>query len=629
MKTWKHEAMRRIAIIGVLAIIALTFSTCFSEWKGEEAVIVINFGGGGNGRQAAWPPAESGILGQLNYKITLSSGTDSKPLDAKGTDTIRVSVTPGLWKVTIEADYDGILFATGISDYVNVIAGQENFVTVPMTETDYTFFVVASDVDWYNAGGYINEPGDNNNNKNYVITVTKNITVSTLSLNVPCYVIIRGSHNAVTAVTLNNSVTGPLISIENPEAEVIMRDLKLVGHEDNNTALVTVVRGSFTMEGGASVSGNTNNDPQSRGGGVSVSDSTFIMKDDASVSDNIALGDSGGETVGNGGGVYISSSRFTMMDKAIVSKNKSCNGGGVYVIIDYMGGSTFIIQHDASVSDNEAIAYGGGVFVAGGGTFTMEGGVLSKNEAESGGGVYVDAGSEFGMESGSIYGNQALGSGNSGNGGGVYVYSGTFNMTGGTIGGTGSANTANNNGGGVYLDNGILNMYDSSASVSGNKASNGGGGVYVGSYSTFTMESGSISGNIADSGGGVAVVGPDSTNDISTFDMKGGTISGNTAQGVGGGVSVSVNSTITSVNSGKFRIESGIVYGKNDPVEGNRNIALDTINDPAGAALFLQPAGGIIRAEYGKFIDNTFDSMEGGPLYTRNDTLRVLNGGLQ
>ncbi len=90
---------------------------------------------------------------------------------------------------------------------------------------------------------------------------------------------------------------------------------------------------------------------------------------------------------------------------------------------------------------------GGGVYVAGGGTFTMTGGSIAGNTANAGGGVYVDEGGTFTMEDGSINNNQVT----SGGGGGVMVNKGSFTLSGGSI----TGNTTNSDtfgyGGGVCL----------------------------------------------------------------------------------------------------------------------------------------------------------------------------------
>ena len=90
---------------------------------------------------------------------------------------------------------------------------------------------------------------------------------------------------------------------------------------------------------------------------------------------------------------------------------------------------------------------GGGVYVGGGGTFTMTGGSIAGNTAESGGGVYVDEGGTFTMEDGSINNNKA----NSGGGGGVMVNKGSFTLSGGSITGNATSDATYGYGGGVCL----------------------------------------------------------------------------------------------------------------------------------------------------------------------------------
>ena len=90
---------------------------------------------------------------------------------------------------------------------------------------------------------------------------------------------------------------------------------------------------------------------------------------------------------------------------------------------------------------------GGGVYVGGGGTFTMTGGSIAGNTAAAGGGVYVDEGGTFTMAGGSINNNKAT----SGGGGGVMVNLGTFTLSGGSITGNATNDETYGYGGGVCL----------------------------------------------------------------------------------------------------------------------------------------------------------------------------------
>jgi len=123
-----------------------------------------------------------------------------------------------------------------------------------------------------------------------------------------------------------------------------------------------------------------------------------------------------------------------------------------------------------------------------------------------------------------------------------------INVEGGTLKmNNGSAIIGNVGSGGVYVRSGSFEMTGGTISGNGRITNFNGGGVDV--RGTFTMSGGTISGNMANDGGGVYVGG--------TFIMKGGIITGNTAGKNGGGVScggfgISFNKTggtITGYNS--------------------------------------------------------------------------------
>ncbi len=203
---------------------------------------------------------------------------------------------------------------------------------------------------------------------------------------------------------------------------------------------------------------------------------------------------SGNSAWDKGGGVYVRGI-FNMHDGTISGNNVSSgSGGGVYVSTS----GTFTMDGGTISGNNVSSGSGGGVYVYTSGTFTMDGGIISKNNAQSGGGVYVYQNGSFNMKGGEIRNNQAA-NGSSGEGGGVYVYGGTFTMDGGTI----SGNTAIENGGGVYVDKNSFTM--NGGTITNNTANAAGGGVYMYSGS-FTMTGGSITGNGAGrNGNGVSI----------------------------------------------------------------------------------------------------------------------------
>ena len=118
---------------------------------------------------------------------------------------------------------------------------------------------------------------------------------------------------------------------------------------------------------------------------------------------------------------------------------------------------------------------GGGVYIYGIGSFTLNGGAISGNSADLGGGVSLYRGS-FTMSGGEVSGNSAqLG------GGGVNVNEGSFTLAGGAI----SGNSAGF-GGGVNFITGVNNSFKvkGSGKVTGNKESD----VYLNSGRKITVD---------------------------------------------------------------------------------------------------------------------------------------------
>jgi len=243
---------------------------------------------------------------------------------------------------------------------------------------------------------------------------------------------------------------------------------------------------------------------------------------------------------------------------------------------------TFIMESGAVLRNNINSGDGGGVYIARGGTFTMNGGEISGNTAQSSGGVMLRDG-VFIMNGGKITGNTALGvgggvrnpyangvftmnggeiSGNSGTIGGGVRLSGraVFTMTGGRI----SGNTATNDGGGVAITNTGTVFNLNGGEISGNTGRDGGGIRLSGG--TFTMRNGRINGNTANlGGGGVSVSGS-----ASEFNINGGSISGNTSTNAGGGIAV--------WSSAVINMSGGEIIGNNAPSGNGVRRASGTFN---------------------------------------------------
>ena len=218
--------------------------------------------------------------------------------------------------------------------------------------------------------------------------------------------------------------------------------------------------------------------------------------------------------------------------------------------------------------------------------------LISSNQANKGGGVYVNNGT-FTLSSGNI---GASGSANSANkGGGVYVGGGTFNLSGGNV----QYNTtsgSNNYGSGIYLASGTVSM--TGGKVNNNTGATLGGGVYVaGGTFGLSNNNGEIISNSAGSGGGVY-------QDGGTFNMSAGYIGkqsyGNSATSQGGAG--------LYLNSGTFNLSSGY-------------IAYNSASAGVGGGVRLD--GGTLAMSGGQIVNNTVGSTGGGGVYKGNGTLRV------
>jgi len=190
----------------------------------------------------------------------------------------------------------------------------------------------------------------------------------------------------------------------------------------------------------------------------------------------------------NGAMFRVSGSVTLVLDSNVTLQGRSGNNNSV-VVVD--AGGSLIMNTGSTITGNTVTAAatdtaGGGVYVSG--AFTMNGGTISGNTAFSalgdpyGGGVYVAPSGTYIMNGGIISGNTASGNRDASNsyGGGVYV-SGIFEMSGGTISG-----------------NIVSSTFHSSRSVSY------GGGVYVES-GTFTKTGGTITGYASDMANGNVV----------------------------------------------------------------------------------------------------------------------------
>ncbi|MDR2601195.1 MAG: hypothetical protein LBC53_01895 [Spirochaetaceae bacterium] len=245
-------------------------------------------------------------------------------------------------------------------------------------------------------------------------------------------------------------------------------------------------------------------------------------------------------------------------------------GGGVNVVINSSGGERTIKLADEFSGFIFKVESGASLTLEGGaGSLTLSGGAVWGPEAGGGGAVnqgFLSYGPLVRVEGGvftlkdavALRNNQYAG----GDGGGVAILYGTFNMLGGVI-----ESCAAPSGGGVYLIDGEFNF--SGGEISGNFAANSGGGFYL-IDGEFNFSGGEISGNFALSGGGVY-------NSGGSLKMNGGVIYGNKA-GTGSGV----------YNAGAFTVMGGsaLIAANNDfYANGNHGIKVEAPLEAQKAAV--------------------------------------------
>jgi hypothetical protein len=245
---------------------------------------------------------------------------------------------------------------------------------------------------------------------------------------------------------------------------------------------------------------------------------------------------------GNGGGIYTSGP-LAMQGGSISSCSASVDGGALHVA---GGGSASLT--DVDVLSNQAVQYGGGVFVAPGASFDGALSRISSNSATEGGGVRTrGAGSLLNC---ALIGNTA--NSGSGSGGNISLRSSgaplpaSLLIDGCTLG-AGSAAA----GAGLYV--GVLTVANvARSSFELNVAGTLGGGLS--NFGSCTVLDSTFSNNQADSGGGV--------HNFRELALRNCTISANSAAQNGGGLNLS------GLNGDRCTIDACTIAGNQAAVGG-------------------------------------------------------------
>jgi hypothetical protein len=291
------------------------------------------------------------------------------------------------------------------------------------------------------------------------------------------------------------------------------------GAETYTTALILTTANSpatVVIDGGGRViTGGTNSITVGEGVSLTLTNITFTtLPFTVEAGGTLVLETGAVVRESNGAGVTINDGILEMKDGALVTANGASgvlmDGAGARFTMDggeisYNIGTRISIENDQHGDEK---TMGGGVNVQGG-EFTMNGGLISNNSvihhkpstfSASGGGVALSgANTVFTMNGGKITENTA-----ESHGGGLAMFgeNAVFTMTDGEI----SWNTGRDGGGLVLWMYVNITFTMSGGSIKNNTATADGGGVYALWGSVFTMTGGEITGNEAKKNGGGAVV---------------------------------------------------------------------------------------------------------------------------
>ena len=307
---------------------------------------------------------------------------------------------------------------------------------------------------------------------------------------------------------------------------------------------------------------------------------TVKLLKDIELSSTVALGrdmtitsDSGVCTITtatNGHGYLLNSQANVTLTDVTVDGGSENGLTAARALIAVNGGKLTIGSGATICNNNNTIAYGaGGAVCVISGECTLDGGIITGNNAYSGGGIAMITGT-LNIESGEISGNHATSTQFYSGGGALYASDGTITMTGGTVRGNSAAT-----GGAVWLDE---------------KAS-------------FKLQGGSIEGNTADYGGALCAL------KANNIEFSGGSITGNSATQDAGAVYVvtanvafSGNTVISGNTCGAYAPD---VYLINNPsvtvgnMSANANIGIYTNRQPAEGEtqLVANPTSGYTMTE--------------------------------
>jgi hypothetical protein len=325
--------MKKMVTIVILA--SLVLIGCFSPWKGNEASIILNIGGS-IGNRSVWPHEEDpSILDEIVYKVIID-GQDYKKFESIGGKTIKTTITPGIYTITIEAWYLNKHYAKGSLENITINVGV-NTIPFPLTawipdmEPNKTYLIAEginkefdSFLDAYT------EARDNLQLEVFTISISdmdhflNSDTVGTIDANM---VITIKNHGSGTAyIKPDIETNGSIFSVYGNL--ILQGNITLEGVDDNYSALINVY-GTLNMNGNVKIT--RNNNIEGYGGGVCVFEGGTFNMEAGTISNNKALYRGGGVCVADGGKFHMSGGIISGNEVSSSMSNTASGGGGVFI----------------------------------------------------------------------------------------------------------------------------------------------------------------------------------------------------------------------------------------------------------------------------------------------------------
>ncbi len=417
---------------------------------------------------------------------------------------------------------------------------------------------------------------------------------------------ITGTGPGTTAI--DGSSGGPTMVVNAPAGQVIsLNGLTLARGATTFGAGLQILAGQITINN-VTVTSST-----AAAGAVAVFGN--IVPSSNVTGTNLNITGNAGTAGSLGAGLYVGGGLVNLTGGSIANNSSpsgNSQGAGVYMSKFTAADTPTLTTNNTAINSNTlpvaSPTAGGGVALAAGTNFTMNGGSLSSNTALNGGGMYVaeDAianlngvtlsdntanGAAFanGGNGGAIYNSGALtvtnnslfarnralaSSGITGNGGSIVLLTGspatktpTANISNSTFTGGLAAGVANATTGGAIASFTPSQLTMTNSTLNANRAAGTAGALYASSSAAVGSVSGTtFNANSSGFWGGAIVVGSTSGTDLPVFNGTNNTLTGNTAI-AGGAVAVfargTYNSTGGSMTANTSNLGGGIyVAGK-------------------------------------------------------------------